>query len=40
LFWIVWYKFADHQKIAQIFSLEGLAVCAEQRRQNLETIFA
>ncbi len=39
-FWIVWYKFADHQSIALIFSLEDLATCAEQRRHNMETIFA
>lgn len=38
-FWIVWYKFADHQKIGHIFNLKDLAACSELRRLNLDTIF-
>ena len=39
LFWVVWYKFADHQGLGQIFGLEELAACSEQRRKNLDIIF-
>jgi hypothetical protein len=39
LFWMVWYKFAGHQGLGQIFGLEELAACSEQRRKNLDVIF-
>jgi hypothetical protein len=39
LFWMVWYQFAAHRGLSQIFSLEQLADCSKQRRANLTTIF-
>lgn len=39
LFWMVWYKFADHQRLGQIFSLEELAAYSERRRANLDAVF-
>ena len=39
LFWMVWYQFAAHKGLPQIFSLEQLIDCSEQRRKNLDIIF-
>lgn len=39
LFWIVWYKFSEHQGLGHIFSLDDLARCSEQRLMNIETVF-
>ena len=40
LFWIVLYKFLEHQDIPALFELKKLAECSEKRRMNLEAIFA
>ena len=39
LFWMVWYQYAAHKGLPQIFSLEQLIYCSEQRRKNLDIIF-
>lgn len=40
LFWIVWYQYAAHKGLPQIFSLGQLTECSKQRRVNLDAIFA
>ncbi len=40
LFWIVMYKFMEHENIPTLFGLDKLAECSEKRRMNLESVFA
>ena len=40
LFWIVMYKFMEHESIPTLFELDKLAECSEKRRMNLEAVFA
>lgn len=40
LFWIVMYKFMEHENIPMLFELNKLAECSEKRRMNLEDVFA
>lgn len=40
LFWIVMYKFMEHEGIPALFELDKLAECSEKRRMNLEAVFA
>lgn len=40
LFWIVMYKFMEHENIPALFELDKLAECSEKRRKNLEAVFA
>ena len=40
LFWIVMYKFMEHEGIPALFELDKLAECSERRRMNLEAVFA
>ena len=39
LFWIVMYKFMEHEGIPTLFELDNLAECSEKRRKNLEALF-
>ena len=40
LFWIVMYKFMEHESIPTLFNLDKMAECSEKRRKNLEMVFA
>lgn len=40
LFWIVMYKFMEHESIPTLFELDKLTECSEKRRKNLEAVFA
>ena len=40
LFWIVMYKFMEHESIPVLFELDKLTECSETRRKNLEAVFA
>jgi len=40
LFWIIMYKFIEHESIPSLFELDKLAECSERRQKNLEAVFA
>lgn len=40
LFWIVMYKFMEHECIPTLFNLDKMAECLEKRRKNMEVLFS